>query len=276
MRIALIVLALLAAHVAQAAPKPKKQNAAAVVQAEALAEHARGLFKEGYYTEAAAKYLEAYVALRAVGDERPKMLFNAGRAFQEAKRGADALVQFRAVIRHELSDGPMRADALKKIDELEKAARAVDQTDRPPIVELGGQPTRITDAQESQMIPRDLIVTGPGPTIKKPLPHHEISLVKGGATLTLGAAALGTWAFAYSQAEAARAIVPREEADITQFNELRSSAQAWQIVAIGCGVAGSALAVWTAADWWLTPVIAPPVRDGDGPAVVGARVGATF
>lgn len=262
--IALIVLALLAANVAQAAPKHKQQNATAIVQAEALVEHARGLFKEGYYTEAAAKYLEAYVALRAVGDERPKMLFNAGRAFQEAKRTADALVQFRAVIRHELADGSMRADALKKIDELEKAARA----DRPPIVELGDQPTRVTDTQGTKTIPRDLIVTGPA--VKKPF-------VKGGLALGLGLglASFGTWAFAYSQAESARAIEPREEADITRYGELKQSAELWQVGAIVLGVAGGAAAVWTATDYWFTPTISAR-HTGGGLSVVGVQVGAEF
>lgn len=277
--IVLIAAALLAANVASAAPKYKKQSAA-LVQAEALATHGTALYRDGYHLDAAAKFMEAYVALRSVGDERPLLLFNAGRAFQEAKRTADALVQFRAVMRHELADGSLRAEALKRIDELERTVQTTNQMaqqpspDRTPIVDLDGSTSAVS-------IQRDLLVTGTSVppsdlTITKPRHERQFPIVKGSAALALGATALGTWAFAYSQAEAARAIEPHKEADITRYGELRSSAEMWQIVSISCGVAGSALAVWTAADWYVTPMIAPPVRDGGGPAVIGARMGATF
>ncbi len=248
-------LALCGALAVEAGAEPA--SSPAVREAEKKATRAKALFMAKSFAEAANLFLEAHIELRKAGVERPAVLFNAGRAFQEDGNLLEARAQLRLVMAMEGADAATRSDAQRLIDEIEGKLRA---------------PTPVSTTPQTQVSTPAVVNT------KKTgrLPERKFPWIKSGAVLTLGAVAVGTWAFAFSQAESARAIVPRKEADIARYGELQKSAETWQIGAIVLGVASGAAAVWTAADYWFAPTIALNPHASGGPSVVGLLVGAAF
>ncbi len=88
---------------------------AAVRRAEAIATEAKFLFKQKAYEDAAARFFEAYTLVN-----KPALLFNAARAYEEAGNIDRAAALFRAYIDFAGVGADGKAEASKRLAPLEK------------------------------------------------------------------------------------------------------------------------------------------------------------
>lgn len=98
-----------------AAAPARAADPASVRRAEAIATEAKFLFKQKAYEEAAARFFEAYTLVN-----KPALLFNAARAYEEAGNIDRAAALFRAYIELDGVGADGKAEASKRLAPLEK------------------------------------------------------------------------------------------------------------------------------------------------------------
>jgi tetratricopeptide (TPR) repeat protein len=106
----LVLVALLAAHMAWAGPTEDSDREAARIATK----QATAAYNLGHYDEAASQYEEAY---RRVPD--PILLYNLGQSYRQADRLDKALTAYRSYLRTAPDDAPNRAKVQQWVGELE-------------------------------------------------------------------------------------------------------------------------------------------------------------
>jgi tetratricopeptide (TPR) repeat protein len=267
-----LALAPLAPRLALAAP-----NKEDVTRAEAKAMEAKFAFKAEKYADAARLFLEAYAIVR-----RPALLFNAARAWEEAKRYREAKVAFEQYLELPDVSADGKADARRRVAALEGliAAEARAQTPSPPPPTPTPPPTPRPSPSPSPTPPPPSpapaattasaqIATPPAPA--GPARWLSWTLLGGGGLLALlGAASLGN---AKQMAEDANAMDFGADDAKSDYNARFDQAESVQtggivLLAVGAGLAGwgawrlwgpsgrpapqaAALDVWAAPAPWL-------------------------
>ncbi len=250
---ALTSLALGAAAVApprvQAAPPT-----AARAQAEAKALEAKAYFTQGLYEEAAAAFMEAYAISRA-----PDMMYNAARAYQEARRPDKARALFKTYLNLDGVSEEGRQDARQRIAKLEdqmakesvpaEPAPAGDPRAPGPAVPLAAPATAAASSPTSDKpAPSQGLAAGGTPAGADALGWGALS--GGGALLAISG--LAYWG-ALTAANDANKLEIDSAGDARDYNSAFDRAEQLRNASVGLAVAGAGLAAYGAWRLWLRP-----------------------
>ena len=241
-----------------ASPALGAPDAAELERAEGLATEAKAYFKGKLFEQAATKFLQAFGVAR-----RPALVFNAARAYEEAKkpRRAVAIFQMYADLPDCSAEG--KVDALARIKVLQGAIDA-------------------NDAEAAKAAALDKRASG-GATKKPPVvpikepaaPERTFPLWRtvAGGGLTLLAA--GAWLNALSLADQMPFEEVVDDASRERYLELADDARMWQVIAISGAIVGVGIIAWGQVDYWLLQpaptarrsafsLLPAPRRDGMG------------
>ncbi len=251
---------------AHAQPTPRDLE-----RAEALATEAKAYFKGKLYKQAATGFMEAYAIAR-----KPPMVFNAARAYEEAREPRRALALFQMYLTLADVSDEGRADAGTRITDLEAVVAAAERASAQADREAAAADRAATKGQEADGAkaspPADprkdkngAAVLPPkndaqGTERKQPLavaakPFPLWRSVAAGSLLLFGAAA---WVNARRVGAEMTLDDVVDEASLAAYQDMRGEARVWQGVAVGSAVVGLGVGAWAAWDWFLGPPPAAP------------------
>lgn len=237
----LIAAVALVAAAGVAGPAAAAPDAAEIERAEGLATEAKAYFKGKLYEQAATKFLQAFGVAR-----RPALVFNAARAYEEAKkpRRAVAIFQMYADLPDCSAEG--KADALQRIKVLRAgiaASEAAAAKDADLDKRAGGGAGAASGKSKQ----------GAGEaTVARSAPAGRVfplwrTVAGGGLTLL----AAGAWLNALSLATQMPFEEVVDDASKTRYLELADDARMWQVIAITGAVVGVGVLAWGQVDYWL-------------------------
>ncbi len=225
------------------------QSAADLERAEAKALEAQAFFRSGLFPQAATGFMHAYGISR-----RPEMMFNAARAYEEAKLHAESIALFEHYVN--LADAPEdgKRDARARIERQRALlARPVSSPAPLPTPTPGTAPAPAptpapaTPAPPAAPAPAHAPVQAPAPAITPATaaaprnPWVTAAIWTGAGVLEL--AALVTWAAASNRVtQAGKADFSAADAETTYRDEIAAAGQerngAVAIALLGGGLAG--------------------------------------
>jgi tetratricopeptide (TPR) repeat protein len=233
-------------------------SAAARSQAEAKALEAKAYFTQGLFEEAAMAFMEAFAISRA-----PDMMFNAARAYEEAKRPEKARALFKTYVGLDGVSDQGRQDAARRIALLEEQL-AKDSAATEPLAAGDGaakdSPVHLADPATS---------SSPGSGDAKAATGGAVPRAQGGARARSEVDALGwgvlagggalmavaglVYLGALSTANDANALEVDSLQDAKDYNKAFDKAEQMRAVSVGLVAAGAGLAAWGAWRLWLRP-----------------------
>lgn len=226
--------------------------------AESKALEAKVYFKRGLFREAAEAFMEAYSLSLA-----PDMMFNAARAYQEAKLPERALALFETYMTLEGVTEEGKADARARIVALKPQSGSVAPQapvkPEPPAPKVepvapapAPTPAPPTPAPAAPapaaMVPKP---SQPVATVSAPAPADKLGwglLIGGGVLLGLGGLSYGA---AVDKANQANELPLANAEDAKTYNTSFDEAQNGRGVAVVLAVAGTGLAAWGAWRLWM-------------------------
>lgn len=250
---ALLVVAIGASGL-RPAPVAAAPAAAGRSQAEAKALEAKAYFKQGLYEEAAAAFMEAYAISRA-----PDMMYNAARAYQEARRPEKARALFKTYLGLDGVSPEGQQDARQRIAVLEAqmAKESVPAEPTPsdpvkpaaaPLAEPASPSSAPSGRGEAADVAPGGVAVGGAPAATDALGWSVLG--GGGVLLALsGLAYLG----ARTTANDANAMTIATPADAGDYNDRFDQAEQVRNLSLGLAAAGVGLAAWGAWRLWLKP-----------------------
>lgn len=219
-------------------PALAQPSASDLKLAEGKALEAKAYFKQGLYREAAETFMEAFAI-----SKRPDMVFNAARAYEEAKQYARAVALFEQYVA--LPDAPAdgKADARERVARL----RPLLEAQRPEPAEPAPSPTPS---------PSPVGPSGPVGTRQTAPPPSRADVV-GWTAFGVGAAGVATgaafWAIGYTKAKSANDMAIANQDDVDAYNRQFDKAESWRTGAWVSAGAGAVLAGWGAYRLWISP-----------------------
>ena len=219
---------------------------------------AKAYFTQGLFEEAAMAFMEAFAISRA-----PDMMYNAARAYQEAKRPEKARALFKTYVGLDGVSDLGRQDAQRRIAVLEEQLAKESGPAEP--VSPGEGAAKDPPVQLADPVTQSLSgsgaakAAGGGVVLHGPASGRERSdvdalgwsvLAGGGALMAVaGLVYLG----AYSTAKDANALEIDSAQDARDYNDAFDKAEQMRNVSVGLVAAGAGLAAWGAWRLWLRP-----------------------
>ncbi len=267
----LILLLLLPCLLAGTCPALAQSNDdLRVREAEALATEAKIFFKSKLFDKAAQKFLEAYTRSKS-----PALLYNAARAYQEAKLYPQALAIFQEYRQLPAIGDGGRRDADQQIAEINQqlqvlaqaqaeqhAREAKDQDKRDR--EIKEQARQERERQERLAREREqrnhdeggknVRDSGVPKVVLTPRPRQVPWLEVAASTSTLGISLI-TYLVARHEADLAFAMDGKVQTsqDITLYLAHANNATTWRAVSVGALAAGVLIAGYGAGQWLRRP-----------------------
>lgn len=262
--------------------------------AESKALEAKVYFKRGLFREAAEAFMEAYSLSLA-----PDMMFNAARAYQEAKLPERALALFETYLTLDGVTDEGKADARSRIAALQASSAPAEPQ---PVAKPEAPAAKPVPAAPSPAPVSPSPAPAPPASAAMPKPSPPLASVSAGAPadklgwglLIGGGVLLGLGGLSYSaavnQANQANELPLANAADAKAYNASFDEAQNARGAAAVLAVAGTGLAAWgawrlwlrgpakgaenAAASLWVAPV--PPIGAQAGAASAGIAFGGRF
>lgn len=285
--VALVVCALWAGS--HAAPALAEPNDADLRKAEALATEAKVFFRSRLFKEAAQQFMEAFAL-----SQRPALVYNAARAYEEGGYHQKAVALFNHYARLPDVDQAGREAALKRRDKLQavidartaaneraaqeearKSKAAQEAAARERAAAEARKAAEARQAEEKRKREKAAAAAAAAAARQRAQPTFPVWRMSGaGAALVLG---LGCYLNALSLANEMPSEEVKTNADRERYLELESDARLWRGLAVGAAVIGVGVAGWAAWDTWLAaPEPAPAARAALVPTWQGDRPGAAL
>ncbi len=223
--------------------------------AESKALEAKVYFKRSLFREAAEAFMEAYSLSLA-----PDMMFNAARAYQEAKLPERALALFETYLTLDGVSEEGKTDAAARIATLKRQMGPAEPA-APPVAKVEPAAPKPESAAAPAAPPAGSTAPAAGtpalpasPTSAAATaapPADKLSwglLVGGGVLLGLGGV---TYAAAIDQANKANRLALDTQEDAVAYNGQFDDAQKARGVAVALALGGAGLAAWGAWRLWL-------------------------
>ena len=230
-------------------------------RAEALATEARAFFKGGVFRDAASKFMEAFAL-----SKRPSLVYNAARAYEEAK----ALNKARALFKLYLSLGSVDAsgqkaaethlksieatlDKRKLAEELAARRRAALKAKREAAALKAKREAdaRRAKRDKARRAERRLTANKLQPSVTAvQTPTRTLSLPWTASAAGCALVSLTAYGLAYHYATKMPLSDVNDVGSADDYRANRTLRGVWQGVSIGAAVASVGLAGWTAWTWW--------------------------
>ena len=282
-----IAAALTVVITASAAIANAQGSPADMRNAEALATEGKVYFRTKLYDKAADKFMQAFGI-----SKRPALLYNAARAYEEAKKLPEAIAMFEHY-KTVAADDRGKLEAQKKIDALkarqkrEEAAaaaaaanaatqkRAADAAAAKQKAAKAKTASGKTKSGDTSKAAGTKTTTGTGLASGRFEDRQRVFPLwrsVGSGTLLLFAGA--AYANAYRIATDVRPDDVIDDTTREEYKANQSSAGTWQIISISAAVAGVGVGAWAAWDWWQSgkpkpAVTLAPLHGGRGLALIG-------